>query len=106
MEKLGRALDNAEKTYHSAMNKLSSGKGNLVRQAHLMQQLGVDTSKQLDKMLLEKALNEALDDSDIDETSEFENDSSAKTTEHQTRVTKIEDATALEQLNTQTQQNA
>lgn len=46
------------------MNKLSSGKGNLVRQAHLMQQLGVDTSKQLDKMLLEKALNEAQDDND------------------------------------------
>ncbi|EGM70026.1 DNA recombination protein RmuC [Shewanella sp. HN-41] len=67
MEKLGRALDNAEKTYHSAMNKLASGKGNLVRQAHLMQQLGVDTSKQLDKMLLEKALNEALDDNDIEQ---------------------------------------
>ncbi|MGL5407220.1 MAG: DNA recombination protein RmuC, partial [Shewanella sp.] len=66
MEKLGRALDNAEKTYHSAMNKLSSGKGNLVRQAHLMQQLGVDTSKQLDKVLLEKALNDALDDTDSD----------------------------------------
>ena len=35
-----------------------------MRQAHLMQQLGVDTSKQLDKMLLEKALNEAQDDND------------------------------------------
>ncbi|MGL4835464.1 MAG: DNA recombination protein RmuC, partial [Shewanella sp.] len=46
--------------------KLSSGKGNLVRQAHLMQQLGVDTSKQLDKVLLEKALNDALDDTDSD----------------------------------------
>lgn len=73
MEKLGRALDNAEKTYHSAMNKLTSGKGNLVRQAHLMQQLGVDTSKQLDKTLLEKALNDALDDSDDSaETPELE----------------------------------
>ena len=39
------------------------GQNNLVRQAHLMQQLGVDTSKQLDKMLL-GALNEAQDDND------------------------------------------
>lgn len=70
MDKLGRALDNAEKTYHNAMNKLSSGKGNLVRQAHLMQQLGVETSKQLDKILLEKALNEALDDNDVEENGE------------------------------------
>ncbi|WP_299794459.1 DNA recombination protein RmuC [uncultured Shewanella sp.] len=56
MEKLGRALEGAEKTYASAMNKLSSGKGNLVKQAHQMRKLGVDTSKQLDPQLLEKAL--------------------------------------------------
>lgn len=90
MEKLGRALDNAEKTYHSAMNKLSSGKGNLVRQAHLMQQLGVDTSKQLDKMLLEKALNEALDESDAQ-------DSGDNQTHRDTLLPHTEDATALEQ---------
>jgi len=40
------------------MNKLSSGKGNLVKQAHQMQQLGVDTSKRLDPRLLDKALAE------------------------------------------------
>lgn len=97
MEKLGRALDNAEKTYHSAMNKLSSGKGNLVRQAHLMQQLGVDTSKQLDKMLLEKALNEALDDSDVAQTNDIEDDYTASSSESLLMVTKTEDADALEQ---------
>ena len=58
MEKLGRALEGAEKTYASAMNKLSSGKGNLVKQAHQMQQLGVDTSKRLDPRLLDKALSD------------------------------------------------
>ncbi|MCE9687428.1 DNA recombination protein RmuC [Shewanella sp. AS16] len=61
MDKLGRALDTADKCYQGAMNKLASGRGNLIRQAHLMQQLGVDTSKQLDKQLLDKALDDSLD---------------------------------------------
>ncbi|GGE64283.1 DNA recombination protein RmuC [Shewanella carassii] len=58
MDKLGRALDNAEKCFNGAMNKLATGRGNLVRQAHQMQQLGVETSKQLDKQLLEKAMTD------------------------------------------------
>jgi DNA recombination protein RmuC len=40
---------------------LSSGKGNVIRQAHYMQQLGVDTSKQLDKQLLNRALDESVE---------------------------------------------
>jgi DNA recombination protein RmuC len=43
------------------MAKLSSGKGNVIRQAHYMQQLGVDTSKQLDKQLLNRALDESVE---------------------------------------------
>lgn len=66
MEKLGRALDSADKSYQNAMSKLSSGKGNLIRQAHVMQQLGVDTSKQLDKQLLNRALDESIDDDETD----------------------------------------
>ncbi|SQH76501.1 DNA recombination protein RmuC homolog [Shewanella benthica] len=58
MEKLGRAIEGAEKSYANAMNKLSSGKGNLVRQAHQMQQLGVDTSKKIDQRLLDSALSD------------------------------------------------
>ncbi|MBV7315073.1 DNA recombination protein RmuC [Shewanella sp. NIFS-20-20] len=59
MDKLGRTLDTAQKSYQNAMSKLATGKGNLIRQAHQMQQLGVDTSKQLDRQLLEQALNQA-----------------------------------------------
>lgn len=55
MEKLGRALDSADKSYQQAMNKLSSGKGNVIRQAHQMQQLGVPTSKKLTPQLLDQA---------------------------------------------------
>lgn len=66
MEKLGRAIEGAEKSYASAMNKLSSGKGNLVKQAHQMQQLGVDTSKKLDQRMLDQALSDyRLDDKQL-----------------------------------------
>ncbi len=67
MDKLGRSLDTAQRSYQSALGKLSSGKGNLIRQAQQMKQLGAITSKQLDKNLLETALKDdeqALDNSD------------------------------------------
>ncbi|GIU45188.1 DNA recombination protein RmuC [Shewanella sairae] len=62
MEKLGRALESADKNFSNAMNKLSIGKGNVIRQAHQMQQLGVETSKKLDPQLLDKALSLSDDD--------------------------------------------
>ncbi|MGZ9898021.1 DNA recombination protein RmuC [Shewanella gaetbuli] len=61
MEKLGRAIDTADKAYQQAMGKLSSGKGNLIRQAHQLQRLGVDTNKQISKPILNQALDESLD---------------------------------------------
>jgi DNA recombination protein RmuC len=67
MDKVGRALEGAEKSYQSAMGKLSSGKGNLVRQAHFMQKLGVDTSKQLDKQLIKQATDDTYETHDADE---------------------------------------
>lgn len=60
MERIGRSIDSLDKSYNNAMGKLSTGKGNLIRQAHQMQQLGVTTSKQLDSQLLDKALDEHL----------------------------------------------
>ncbi|WP_028772676.1 DNA recombination protein RmuC [Shewanella waksmanii] len=62
MEKVGRAIDSADKSYQNAMKKLASGKGNLVRQAHQMQQLGVATSKQIEPIMLDTALDETLDE--------------------------------------------
>lgn len=58
MDKVGRAIDSLDKSYQNAMGKLSTGKGNLLRQAHQMQQLGVVTTKQLDAQLVDKALDE------------------------------------------------
>lgn len=62
MEKLGRAIESADKNFSNAMNKLSTGKGNVIRQAHQMQQLGVETSKKVDAQLLDKALSLSDDD--------------------------------------------
>lgn len=62
MDKLGRNLDNANKSYLSAMNKLSQGKGNLIRQAHQMQQLGINNTKKLNKDFIEQSLNENFDE--------------------------------------------
>ncbi|QFU22600.1 DNA recombination protein RmuC [Shewanella eurypsychrophilus] len=63
MDKLGRAIEGAEKSYTNAMSKLSNGKGNLIRQAHQMQQLGVDTSKKLDPQLIESATSDYYSES-------------------------------------------
>jgi len=51
----------SQKNYEGAMNKLSSGKGNLVRQVEQFRKLGVQTNKRLDSQLLEQA------DDDTDE---------------------------------------
>jgi len=47
LQSLGQKLDGARVAYDQAMNKLSQGKGNLVRRAEQMKQLGLDTKKQL-----------------------------------------------------------
>ncbi|GLP96475.1 DNA recombination protein RmuC [Paraferrimonas sedimenticola] len=57
MEKLGRALDSAKKTFDGARSKLHQGRGNLVRQAEQMRQMGVQSSKQLPNDLVEQAEN-------------------------------------------------
>ncbi|BDY04226.1 DNA recombination protein RmuC [Ferrimonas sp. YFM] len=60
--KVGRALETAQGSYDKAVNKFSSGRGNLLRQAEQMKQLGATTSKQPQAALLEDALNPTLDE--------------------------------------------
>ena len=47
MEKMGAQLQTVNKTYDGAMSKLSSGRGNLVRQTERLRELGAKTSKKL-----------------------------------------------------------
>lgn len=47
MQMIGSSLDKTKKSYDSALGKLSTGKGNLVRQAEMLKELGVRASKEL-----------------------------------------------------------
>jgi DNA recombination protein RmuC len=55
LEKLGNQLSTANKTYDGVMNKLTTGNGNLVRQASSFVELGVKVKKTLSKNLTEQA---------------------------------------------------
>lgn len=47
LEKVGDKLSQTKLTYDSALGKLSSGNGNLIRQAEMLRELGVKSTKQL-----------------------------------------------------------
>jgi DNA recombination protein RmuC len=55
MEKVGKAIDSTQKNYDAAMNKLTTGKGNLVRQVEQFRSLGVQSSKKLGDQLTDKS---------------------------------------------------
>lgn len=55
LEKLGQRLDQAQTSYHDAFNKLKSGKGNLIRTAEKVRELGVKPSKTLSTPLIESS---------------------------------------------------
>jgi len=58
-EKIGSQLDTVKKSYSGALNKLTHGQGNLIRQAEGFVELGVKVKKQLPKSILDEAsLNE------------------------------------------------
>ncbi len=52
MEKIGVQIDTLHRTYEGAMGKLSTGKGNLIRQANSLVELGAKTRKSLPRTLL------------------------------------------------------
>lgn len=53
--KIGRSMDSAKDTYEEAMNKLTTGKGNLISRVENIQKLGAKTSKSLDEKLVDRA---------------------------------------------------
>jgi DNA recombination protein RmuC len=61
IEKLGSQLNTVHKTYDMIVNKLTSGNGNLLRQASAFEELGVKVKKSLPKSLVEQM---QLDESD------------------------------------------
>jgi DNA recombination protein RmuC len=55
---IGNKLKQTQNSYEASMNKLSSGKGNLVKRAQDLHKLGVKTKKTLPENLLNRALEE------------------------------------------------
>ncbi len=56
MEKLGKSLDSARGSYELALNKLHTGRGNLVKTAEKLRDLGIKTQKAIpDHLILEES---------------------------------------------------
>ncbi len=55
LQDIGNKLDATHKAFDASMNKLSSGKGNLIRRVENIRSLGSKTSKEIPRSLLEKA---------------------------------------------------
>jgi DNA recombination protein RmuC len=55
LEKLGGQLAGAHKTYDDAMNKLTRGRGNLIRQAESFVELGAKVNRRMPKSVLDRA---------------------------------------------------
>lgn len=60
MQALGSALERADQNYRGAMNKLTSGRGNVIRQAESFKELGVEVKRSIPVSLVEFEQNEAI----------------------------------------------
>jgi len=58
LESLGTKLKQAQTTYEGAYNKFVGGRGNVIRQAEMLKELGVKPTKQLPKKLIDSTLDE------------------------------------------------
>lgn len=58
MNKVGLRMNDAKKTYEEAMNKLHTGRGNVVSSIHKLRELGAKAKKDLPEANLNKALEE------------------------------------------------
>ena len=58
---IGKRLGEAQRSYDSALGKLSTGKGNVIRQAEMLKALGVKPTKQLPQDMVELAQQEILE---------------------------------------------
>jgi DNA recombination protein RmuC len=62
LENLGAKLQQAQKAYDGAYGKFAGGRGNVIRQAEMLKELGVKPAKQLPQKLVELSQDEPLAD--------------------------------------------
>lgn len=58
---VGKKMESAKVSYGAAMNKLTEGKGNLVKRSEDMKELGLKTKKNLPNSLLDRAVEKSED---------------------------------------------
>ena len=64
LEGIGKAIEQANKKYEAAQNKLSSGRGNLVNSVEKIKKLGAKTNKSISQELIDKSDSEYLPESE------------------------------------------
>lgn len=64
LEKLGSQMETTQKTYDAAMNKLSTGRGNILKRAEKMRKLGLQPTKRISPKLLGGDENEETNELD------------------------------------------
>ncbi len=57
-EKIGKKLKSAQESYDDAFGKFTGGKGNVIRQAQMLRELGVKPTKSLSSTIVELALED------------------------------------------------
>jgi DNA recombination protein RmuC len=58
VEDIGKKIDSARGSYDDALVKLKTGKGNLIRQAERIRELGIKPNKSLPQHLTDSATDE------------------------------------------------
>ncbi len=58
LEKVGERIDQARNTYQDAWNKLCHNRGNVIRQAEMLKELGISPTKSLPQGLLDSAMED------------------------------------------------
>jgi DNA recombination protein RmuC len=59
LEDIGKKIDGAQKSYGQAMSQLSTGRGNLIRQVEMLNELGVKAQKSIPSHLLDDGDDDA-----------------------------------------------
>ena len=61
MEAMGQSLEKANQSYQGAMNKLATGRGNVIRQAESFKKLGVEVKRDISPTLAEKSQSNLME---------------------------------------------
>ncbi len=82
LDEIGHRIDATKKSFDKAQNKLVSGRGNLIRRAEHLKELGAKTSKKQKTGLVETASADALLDSPAADADPEESNASDEKTRH------------------------